>query len=127
MDFSHTDYALQARPGVLQNVLNGLRKVFVNDAGLTAQLFLTIPIIAGGILLQLNTLQWVLVSIVTLLFLIAGVFRTAAILQIRNDSSISAFQATRIRLMGNSLVLIMAGLSLFTYMMVFIPRILVML
>lgn len=127
MDFSQPDYALQARPAVLQNVLSGLKKVFASDPGLTLQLILTIPIIAGGIVLQLNTVQWVLVILVTLLFLIAGIFRTAALLQIRNDSSITPFQSTRIRLMGNTLVMITAGLSLFTYLLIFIPRITVML
>lgn len=127
MDFSQPDYALQARPAVLQNVLNGLKKVFASDPGLTLQMILTIPIIAGGIVLQLNTVQWVLVILVTLLFLIAGIFRTAALLQIRNDSSITPFQSTRIRLMGNSLVMITAGLSLFTYLLIFIPRITMML
>jgi len=123
MDFSQPDYALQARPNILQNILSGLRKVFASDPGLTLQLILTIPIIAGGIVLQLNAVQWVLVILVTLLFLIAGVFRTAATLQTRNDSSITPFQTTRIKLMGNSLVVITAGLSLLTYLLVFIPRI----
>ncbi len=127
MDFSQTDYALEARTGILQNILSALRKVFVFDPGLTAQLMLTIPIIAGGIVLHLNAVQWLLVIFVTLLFLVAGIFRTAAMLQMRQDSSITPFHATRIRLMGNSLVVITAGLSLFTYLLVFIPRILVML
>ena len=127
MSFSQSDYALQAKSGILQNVLSGLRKVFVSDPGLTAQLILTIPIIAGGIVLRLNTVQWVLVIFVTMIFLVAGIFRTAALLQIRNDSAISDFQATRIRLMGNSLVVITAGLSLLTYLLVFIPRITVLL
>jgi len=127
MDFSQTDYALRARTGILQNILSALRKVFVFDPGLTAQLMLTIPIIAGGIVLHLNAVQWLLVIFVTLLFLVAGIFRTAAMLQMRHDSSITPFHATRIKLMGNSLVVITAGLSLFTYLLVFIPRILVML
>jgi diacylglycerol kinase len=127
MDFSHPDYALQARPNVLQNILSGLRKVFASDPGLTLQIILAIPVIAGGIVLQLNAVQWVLVIFVTLLFLVAGIFRTAALLQIRNDSSITPFQASRIRLMGNSLVVIAAGLSLLTYLLVFIPRIIQML
>ena len=127
MEFSPSDYALQARPRVLQNVLGGLRKVFATDPGLTAQLFLTIPIVAGGIALQMNAVQWTLVILVTLLFLGAGVCRTAALLQTRSDSSITPFQASRIRLMGNSLVVITAGLSLLTYLLIFIPKIMVML
>lgn len=127
MEFSPSDYALQARPRVLQNVLGGLRKVFATDPGLTAQLFLTIPIVAGGIALQMNAVQWTLVILVTLLFLGAGVCRTAALLQTRSDNSITPFQASRIRLMGNSLVVITAGLSLLTYLLIFIPKIMVML
>jgi len=123
MDISHPDYTLQASPSMLQNVLVGLRKVFTSDPGLTLQVFLTIPLIIGGIVLQLNVIQWVLILIVTLLFLMAGVFRTASLLQIKNDTSVTPFHITRIKCMGNALVTITAGLSLFTYMMVFVPRI----
>ena len=123
MDISHPDYTLQARPSALQNVLDGLRKVFSSDPGLILQVLLTIPIIIGGIVLQLNVIQWVLILIVTLLFLMAGVFRTASLLQIKNDTSVTPFHVTRIKCMGNALVTITAGISLFTYMMVFVPRI----
>lgn len=123
MDISHPDYTLQASPSALQNVLDGLRKVFISDPGLTLQVFLTIPIIVGGIVLQLNVIQWVLILIVTALFLMAGVFRTASLLQIKNDTSVTPFHITRIKCMGNALVTITAGLSLFTYLMVFVPRI----
>ena len=123
MDISHPDYTIQATPSALQNVLGGLRKVFTNDLGLTLQLSLTIPIIVGGIILQLNAIQWVLILVVTLLFLLAGIFRTAALLQIKNDTSITPFHVSRIKCMGNALVTVTAGLSLFTYMMVFVPRI----
>ena len=123
MDISHPDYTLQASSSTLQNVLGGLRKVFISDPGLTLQVFLTIPIIIGGIVLQLNVIQWVLILVVTLLFLMAGVFRTASLLQIKNDTSVTPFHVTRIKCMGNALVTITAGLSLFTYMMVFVPRI----
>ncbi len=101
--------------------------MFATDPGLTAQLFLTLFIVAGGIALQMNAVQWTLVILVTLLFLGAGVCRTAALLQTRSDSSITSFQASRIRLMGNSLVVITAALSLLTYLLIFIPKIMVML
>jgi diacylglycerol kinase len=123
MDISHPDYTLQAPPSTLQNILGGLRKVFTTDPALTLQVFLTIPIIVGGIVLQLNVIQWVLIVVVTLLFLLAGIFRTASLLQIKHDTSITSFHVTRIKCMGNALVTVMAGLSLFTYMMVFVPRI----
>jgi diacylglycerol kinase len=123
MDISHPDYTLQASPSALQNVLAGLRKVFTSDPGLTLQIFLTIPIIICGVILQLNAIQWVLILVVTLIFLMAGIFRTAALLQIKSDTSITPFHATRIKCMGNALVTITAGISLFTYMMVFVPKI----
>jgi len=123
MDISHPDYALQASPSALQNILGGLRKVFSNDLSLTLQLFLTIPIIVGGIVLHLNVIQWVLILIVSSLFLMAGIFRTAALLQINNDPSMTPFHVIRIKSMGNALVAITAGISLFTYMMIFVPKI----
>ena len=92
MDISHTDIAIQSRPIGAQNVSNGLRKVFLSDLELHLQLFSVIPIVAGGIILQLNAVQWFLVILVTALFLVAGICRTAARLQIRNDNSLSSFQ-----------------------------------
>jgi len=123
MDISHPDYTLQAGPSPLQNVLVGLRRVFTSDPALTLQIFLIMPLIIGGIILQLNVIQWVLILVVTMIFLLAGIFRTAALLQIKNDTSITPFHVTRIRCMGNVLVTITAGISLFTYMMVFVPKI----
>lgn len=123
MDIKHPDYSLQAKPSVLQNVLGGLRKIFVSDPSVTIQLLLTILVVSGGIVLQLNAIQWVLVLTVTSLFVVAGIFRGAALLQVKSDSSISSFQASRIKCMGNILLTITAGISLFTYMMVFIPKI----
>ncbi|MEN8201059.1 MAG: diacylglycerol kinase [Bacteroidota bacterium] len=123
MDISHSDFAIQARSSSPQNVSNGLRKVFMNDAELHVQLFFTIPIVAGGIILHLNAVQWFLVSLVTLLFLVVGIFRTASMLQIKNNSSLSTFQVTRIKAMGNTLVTLTAGISFFTYLLVFVPKI----
>ena len=85
------------------------------------QLLLTIPVIAAGIILQMNMLQWFLVIFVTLLFLVAGVFRTAALLQIHHEPSMTPFQVSRIKSMGNALVAVTAGLSLITYLLVFLP------
>lgn len=123
MDFSQTEYTLPAGTSTLQNVAGGLRKVFVSDPGLTLQLLLTIPVVAAGMVLHLSALQWVLVVFTTLIFLVAGIFRTAAILQTSSDTSLSAFQVSRIRSMGNALVVIASAISLLTYAMVFIPRI----
>jgi len=123
MDYSHPDYTIQARPSALQNIGIGLRKIFTGDPGLSLQILLVIPVITGGIILHLNAIQWVLILFVTMMFLVAGIFRGAALQQIKNDSSISDFHVSRIKCMGNALVTITAGISLFTYMMVFIPRI----
>ena len=100
-----------------------MRKVFVSDPGLTLQIFLTIPIVAAGMVLHLSVLQWILVIFTTLIFLVAGIFRTAAILQTSSDTSLSAFQASRIRSMGNALVAIASAISLLTYALVFVPRV----
>ena len=87
------------------------------------QLFLTAPIIAGGIALHLNVIQWLLILVVTMLFFIAGIFKRAALLQIKNSSSYTEFQASRIKSMGNALVMLTAGISMFTYLLVFVPKI----
>lgn len=121
MDYARPDIAIQARPTLLQKTGNALRKIFAQDHGLVLQLLLTIPVIAAGIILQLNILQWGLVVFVTLLFLVAGIFRTAALLQIQHEPSMSPFQVSRINSMGNALVAVTAGLSLITYLLVFLP------
>lgn len=123
MEYNQSDYAIQARSPALQNVLVGLKKVFTTDPGLILQLLLIIPVFTGGIILRLNAIQWVLFLVVTLMFLVAGIFRGAALQQIKRDDSLSDFQASRIKCMGNALVTITAGISVFTYMMIFVPRI----
>lgn len=123
MDISHPDFAIQARSSSPQNVSNGLRKVLASNPELHIQMFFILPIVAGGIILHLNAIQWFLVILVTGLFLLAGVCRMAAILQTKNDSSLSANQVSRIRAMGNTLLTLTAGISLFTYMLVFVPKI----
>jgi diacylglycerol kinase len=123
MDYAHPEIVLQAHPSPAAKTLQALRKVFASDPGLILQFFLTIPIFAGGIILHMNILQWVLVTLVTLLFLMAGIFRTAAILQVGHDRSVNAFEASRIHYMGNALVVVTAGLSLTTYLLIFIPKI----
>ncbi len=123
MEYNQSDYAIQARSPALQNVLVGLKKVFTTDPGLILQLLLIIPVFTGGIILRLNAIQWVLFLVVTLMFLVAGIFRGAALQQIKRDDSLTDFQASRIKCMGNALVTITAGISVFTYMMIFVPRI----
>ena len=123
MDYSQPDITLQARSSSPPNIVGGLRKVFASDPGLNLQLFLSIPVIAGGIVLHLNTIQWVLILFVTLLFLVAGIFRRAALLQIKNSPTLSDFHESRIRCMGNAIVALTAGISMLTYLMIFVPKI----
>ncbi len=127
MDFTSSDIALRVRSTRADQSASAFKKIFASDPGFLFQLMLCLPLIAAGAVLHLNAIQWILVGFVTILFLVAGVFRTASLLQIRWDTSITEFHATRIRCMGNALVTITAGLSLITYMFVFVPRILVML
>jgi hypothetical protein len=60
---------------------------------------------------------------VTLFFLLAGIFRRAALIQISRDRSYHQFQKSRIRCMGNALVAITGGISLLTYLLIFVPKI----
>jgi diacylglycerol kinase len=121
MDFARPEIAIQASPTSLQKTGNALKKIFVTDPGLLLQLFLTLPVLVAGVMLHLSFLQWFLVALVSLLFLAAGVFRTAALLQIHHDSSMHPFHVSRIKWMGNALVTVTAGLSLVTYLLVFVP------
>lgn len=123
MDFNHPDYAIQARSSAPQNISNSLRTVFIKDPELHVQLFFVIPVIAGGIILHLSAVQWFLVILVSALFLGAGILRTASLLQVKNDPSLTPFHVTRIKAMGNAILTITSGISLFTYMLVFVPKI----
>lgn len=123
MDFTHPDYAIQARSSAPQNISSSLRTVFAKDPELHVQLFFVIPVIAGGIILNLSALQWFLVILVSVLFLGAGILRTASLLQVKKDPSLTPFHVTRIRAMGNALLTIASGISLFTYLLVFVPKI----
>lgn len=123
MDVSHLEYPIQERSFSVHNTLKGIRKVFHSDPAPGLQLLLLVVIVSAGIVLQLNALQWTLISIVSLVFLVTGIFRTAALLQIQQEPMLSPFQASRIKWMGNGLVSISAGISLLTYLLIFIPKI----
>jgi hypothetical protein len=124
MEYSPMNIALQADRVSYPKRESALKKIFAADYGLLLQFLLIIPLVGASVVFHLNIIQWVLVLAVTLLFLICGVFRTASLLQIKRDPSLSAFQISRIKCMGNAIITVTAGLSLFTYMMVFIPKIL---
>jgi diacylglycerol kinase len=126
MELTHPDIALQAGPLTLRENRreNALMKIFASDSALAAQFFLMIPLIAAGIAFHITVLQWFLVAFVTFISIICGIFRAAALLQVKRDLNITAFHETRIRTMGNALVAVSAGISFITYLLIFTPAIL---
>ena len=77
--------------------------------------------------MQLNILQWIFVAVLTSGFLIAGIYRSAAHLLTLYDDDISLDQAVRIKAMSNILVMVTAGFTLFSYLLIFMPKINVLL
>ncbi len=123
MNYTQPELTLQATPAPLKKSGSAFRSILRQDPSLVLQLLLTLPVIFGGILLHLNGVQWILVGFVTLLYLGAFVMRTAALLQIRYDTSLTSFHIGRIKAMGNAILSLTAGVSLLTYMLVFVPLI----
>jgi hypothetical protein len=123
MDLLYPETALQTRPPKLQNVLSAIGKIYRFDPDLVIQLLLTVLVVVALIVFPTNFVQWFLVMLVTVIYLIAGLFRAAALLQIRHDPSLTPFQVSRIKCMGNMLVTVTAALSLMTYLLVFVPLI----
>ena len=124
MNYTSSEITLQAPPATLRKTGSAFRSILRHDPSQILQLLLTMPVIFGGILLHLNVVQWFLVGLVTLLYLGASLMRTAALIQINHDPTLSPFQVSRIKSMGNAILTITAGLSLITYMVVFTPVIL---
>jgi diacylglycerol kinase len=124
MNYTQPELTLQAAPVVLRKSGSAFGTILKHDPSLVLQLLLTLPVIFGGILLHINAVQWILVGFVTLLYLGAVVMRTAAMLQTKIDSSLTFFHIRRIKAMGNAILSITAGISLITYMLVFVPLIL---
>ena len=121
MNYTTPELTLHSAPAKSRKKGSALASILRKDPSLVLQLLLTLPVIFGGILLNLNALQWILVGFVTLLYLAAFVMRTAALLQINHDTSLTAFHISRIKAMGNAILGITAGVSLLTYMLVFVP------
>ncbi len=101
----------------------GLKKIFADDRGVFLPLLFTVVVISAGIFLKLNFLQWTIVSILSLALLTMGMYRSAANLLTIYDQSISLDQGIRIRAMGTFLVAFTAGVSIFTYLIIFMPKI----
>lgn len=123
MDISHSELIFQKRSTAPGNLGSGLKEIFFKDPELHVQLYFLLPVFAGGIILHLNGIQWFLVILVSALFMGAGICRTASLLQVKKDPSLTPFHVTRIKAMGNALLTITAGISLFTYLLVFVPKI----
>jgi diacylglycerol kinase len=124
MNYTQADLTIKATPAPLRKYGSPFGTILRHDPSLVLQLLLTLPVIFGGILLHLNAVQWILVGFVTVLYLGAVVMRTAAILQTKVDSSLTTFHIRRIKAMGNAILSIAAGISMITYMLVFVPLIL---
>ena len=124
MNYTQADFTVKATPATLQKSGSPIGTILRHDPSLVLQLLLTLPVIFGGILLHLNAVQWILVGFVSLLYLGAVVMRTAALLQTKIDTSLTTFHIRRIKAMGNAILSITAGISLITYMLVFVPLIL---
>ena len=123
MEISQTYTSIENRSGGFTNFLYGLQKVFQKEPKLAIQIFLTLPLIAAGIVFEITVLQWIFVILSTLFTHIAEICRTAASLQIRNDQSLSSFEISRIRCIGLAGVVFTACISLIIYAVVFIPKI----
>ena len=121
MEYSYPPAVLQSRNFGLSERERALRKIFVNDPGIAIQMILCPIVLTGGFIFHLSILQWILVIAVTLLCMVAGICRTAALLQLDRDPEIPDFQRSRIRAMGTMLVTLTAFISLVTYMLVFVP------
>jgi diacylglycerol kinase len=101
----------------------GIRRIATDDGSVLLLVFLALAVISAGIYLHLSALQWVFVTLLTSVFLIAGVYRSAAHLLTFYDDDISLDQAVRIKALSNIIVMVTAGFTLFSYLLIFMPKI----
>jgi hypothetical protein len=101
----------------------GLRRITTDDGSFLLHMLFTIAVISAGILLRLNVLQWTAVGLLSSVFLFTGFYRSAARLLTVYDDSISLNQAVRIKAMSNILVTFTAGITFFSYLIIFMPKI----
>jgi len=100
-----------------------LRRIATDDGSFLLQLLITIVVIFSAIFLKLNVLQWLVVAILSSLFLFTGFYRSAAHLLAVYDDSITRDQAVRIKAMSNIVVIFTAGITFFSFLMIFMPKI----
>jgi hypothetical protein len=105
----------------------GIRKIVTDDGSVILQILFSLAVVSAGVLLDLNIFQWIFVSILTTVFLVTGVYRSAARLLTVYDDDISLNQAKRIKAMSNFIVIVTAGFTLFSYLLIFMPKINVLL
>ena len=101
----------------------GLRRIVTDDGSFLLQTLFTIAVISAGILLRLNVMQWTIVALLSFVLLTTGFYRSAAHLLTSYDDSISLDQAVRIKAMSNIIVTLAGGITFFSYLMIFVPKI----
>jgi diacylglycerol kinase len=101
----------------------GLRRITTDDGSFLLHMFFTIAVISAGIFLHLNVLQWAVIAVLSSVLLFTGFYRSAAHVLTIYDDSISLYQAVRIKAMSNILVTFTAGITFFSYLMIFMPKI----
>jgi hypothetical protein len=101
----------------------GFGRIATNDGSVIFQLLLILAVIAAGIFFRLNVLQWSFIALLSAGFLFTGFYRSAVHLLTYYDESISLDQAVRIKAMSNLLVTLTAGFTLFSYLLIFVPKI----
>ena len=101
----------------------GLRRIITDDGSFLLHMLFTIAVISAGIYLRLNPLQWTAVGLLSSFFLFTGFYRSAARLLTVYDDSISLDQAVRIKAMSNVLVTFTAGITFFSFLIIFMPKI----
>jgi len=101
----------------------GIRRIATDDGSFLFQLLFTIIVISAGIYLNLNALQWIAVAVLSFGLLTSGFYRSAAHLISIYDDSITWEQAVRIKAMSNILVTFTAGITFFSFLVIFVPKI----
>ncbi len=101
----------------------GIGRIAAEEGVFLMQLFFTIAVITAGIFLQISSLQWAIIALLSVVFLLSGFYRNAAFLASRYDDSISSDQAIRIKALSNVVIALLSGISFFTYLLIFMPKI----
>ena len=101
----------------------GLGKIATDKSGFLILVFFTLIVVSAGVLVELNLVQWGIVALSSFIFLSTGFYRSAAHILTRFDLTMSISQAARLKVMSNFMLTITAGISFFTYLIVFMPKI----